>query len=164
MSSKCSSEPQLISSGKEDNESEQTKWQKIHDVILTQKYRDIILNGKWLNDNIINAAQCLMKHDQDLLPVGSLQNPSLGQTLEFDVISDESVQILPSGGNHWITISTVGTKHPTVKIFDSLYNELPWETKEQIAALLQTKESAITLEFANVQVKTIILLIFFNYC
>ena len=72
---------------------------------------------------------------------------------------DESVQILHSGGNHWITISTVGTKHPTVKIFDSLYNELPWETKEQIAALLQTKESAITLEFANVQVKTIILLI-----
>ena len=100
-----------------------------------------------------------MKHDQDLLPVGSLQNPLLGQTLAFDVISDESVQILHSGGNHWITISTVGTKHPTVKIFDSLYNELPWETKEQIAALLQTKESAITLEFANVQVKTIILLI-----
>ena len=96
-----------------------------------------------------------MKHDQDLLPVGSLQNPLLGQTLEFDVISDESVQILHSGGNHWITISTVGTKHPTVKVFDSLYNELPWETKEQIAALLQTKESAITLEFANVQVKTV---------
>ena len=107
---------------------------------------------EWLNDNIINAAQCLMK---DLLPVGLLQNPLLGQTLEFDVISDESVQILHSGGNHWITINTVGTKHPTVKVFDSLYNELPWETKEQIAVLLQTKESAITLEFANVQVKTV---------
>ena len=111
MSSKCSSEPQLISSGEEDNESEQTKWQKIHGVTLTQKDRDITLNGEWLNDNIINAAQCLMKHDQDLLPVGSLQNPLLGQTLEFDIISDESVQILHSGGNHWITISTVGTKH-----------------------------------------------------
>ena len=134
-------------------------WQKVHGVTLTQKDRDVILDGEWLNDNIINAAQLLMKHDQDLLPVGSLQNPLLGQTLAFDVISDESVQILHSGGNHWITISTVGTKHPTVKIFDSLYNELPWETKEQIAALLQTKETAITLEFATVQVKTIILLI-----
>ena len=30
------------------------------------KDRNIILNGEWLNDNIINAAQCLMKHDQDL--------------------------------------------------------------------------------------------------
>ena len=155
MSAKCSSEPQLISSGEEDNESEQTKWRTIHGITLTQKDRDIILNGEWLNDNIINAAQCLMKHDQDLLPVGSLQNPLLGQTLEFDVVSDASVQILQSGGNHWITISTVGTKHPTVKVFDSLYNELPWETKLQIAALLQTKESTITLEFANVQVKTV---------
>ena len=48
----------------------------------------------------------------------------------------------------------------TVKIFDSLYNELPWKTKEQIAALLQIKESAIALEFANFQVKIIILLLF----
>ena len=95
-------------------------WQKIHGVTLTQKDRDVILDREWLND-IINGAQLLMKHDQDLLPVASLQNPLLGQTLAFDVISDEIVQILHSGGNHWITISTVGTKHPTVKIFDSLY-------------------------------------------
>ena len=40
----------------------------------------------------------------------------LGQKLLFDVISDESVQILHSGGNH----CTVGTKHPTVKVYDSL--------------------------------------------
>ena len=100
-----------------------------------------------------------MKHDQDILPVGSLQNPLLGQTLAFDVISDENVQIFHSGGNHWITISTVGTKHPTVKILDSLYNELPWETKEQIAAVLQTKESAITLEFVDYNFTYC-----FNYC
>ena len=134
-------------------------WQKIHGVTLTQKDRDVILDGEWLNHNIINAAQLLMKHDQDLLPVGSLQNPLLGQTLAFDVISDENVQIFHSGGNHWITISTVGTKHPTVKILDSLYNELPWETKEQIAAVLQTKESAITLEFVDYNFTYC-----FNYC
>ena len=120
---------------------------------MSQKDKDIILDGQWLNDSIIHAAQLLMKHDPDLLPVGSLQNPLLGQTLEFDVASDECVQIIHSGGNHWITISTVGTKHSTVKIYDSLYNTLPYETKEQIAALLHTEESAITLEFANVQVK-----------
>ena len=66
-------------------------WHKIHGVTLTQKDRDVILDGEWLNDNIINAAQLLMKHDQDLLPVGSLQNPLLGQTLAFDVISDMRV-------------------------------------------------------------------------
>jgi len=35
----------------------------------------------------------------------------------------------------------VGTKHPKVKVYDSLHNKLPWGTKEQIAALLQTEES-----------------------
>ena len=101
---------------------------------------------------IVHAAQQLLKYDQDLLPVGSLQDPVLGQTLQFDVVSDGSVQILHSGGNHWITISTVDTKHPTVKVYDSLYNKLPWATKEQIAALLQTEECAISLEYVNVQV------------
>ena len=90
-----------------------------------------------------------MKHDQDLLPVGSLQNPLLGQTLEFNIASNECVQIIHSDGNHWITISTVGTLHPTVRIYVSLYNTLPWATKEQTATLLHTEESAITSEYAD---------------
>ena len=158
---KRTQKPTDCSSGEEDNGSEhscdqKSIWQKIHGITLSQKDRDIILDGHWLNDSIIHAAQLLMKHDQDLLPIGSLQNSLLGQTLEFDVASDECVQIIHSGGNHWITISTVGTKHPTVKIYDSLYNTLPWVTKEQIATLLHTEESAITLEYANVQVKSIL--------
>jgi len=147
-------EPQLISSGEEDmSEGKQVNtWQNIHNIALTHKDKDIVLDGGWLNDRIIHAAQLLMKHDQDLLPVGSLQDPLLGEMLDFDIAPDESVQILHSGGDHWITISTVGTKHPKVKVYDSLYNKLPWGTKEQIAALLQTEESAITLEYANCQV------------
>ena len=93
-----------------------------------------------------------MKKDPDLLPVGSLQNSLLGETLAFDIAGDESVQILHCGGNHWVTISTVGTEHPTVRVYDSLYCQLPFSTKEQIATLLHTKQSAITLEYANVQV------------
>jgi len=37
---------------------------------------------------IIHAAQLLMKHVQDLLPVGSLQDPLLGEML--DIAPDES--------------------------------------------------------------------------
>ena len=84
------------------------------------------------------------------VPVGSLQNPLIDQTLEFNVISGSWVSY--SGGNHWITISTVDAKHSTAKIFDSLCNELLWETKDQIANLLQTKESVITLVFTNIHV------------
>ena len=74
------------------------------------------------------------------------------------------VQILNSRGNHWIAISTIEAKpqsvstqeHDNVKrrvrVYDSLYRDMPFETKDQIAALLQCKDKSIILEYANVQV------------
>ena len=85
---------------------------------------DSITNGQWLNDVVIHAVQQLIKDDQDLLPVGDLQNPILGQRLAFDVETDEFVQILHSGGNHWITISTVGMDHAHVHVYDMHYQEM----------------------------------------
>ena len=60
------------------------------------------------------------------------------------------MQILHSK-SHWVTVSTIGTQHPTVRVYDSLYTSLPASTKVQISALLQTEEKSITLEWANVQ-------------
>ena len=96
----------------------------------------MLLSGRWLNDKLIHAAQQLMRADKVSLPVGLLQNPLLGQNLSFNVACDESVQILLSGGNHWVTVSPVGTHNPTVRVYDSLHNSLPDSTKEQIASLL----------------------------
>ncbi len=62
------------------------------------------------------------------------------------------LQILHSGGVHWLTISTVNTTYPNVKVYDSLYYSVPKSTKEQIAALVQTEEPAIILEYADVDV------------
>ena len=50
-----------------------------------------ITNGQWLSDVVINAAQQLMKEDKDLLPIGGLQDPILGQWLAFDVQTGEFV-------------------------------------------------------------------------
>ena len=50
-----------------------------------------------------------------------------------------------------MTISTVGQKHPCVKVYDTLYGSLPFETKDQVAALLHTKENSIKLVCARVQ-------------
>ena len=116
----------------------------------------LIRNGQWLNDAIINAAQQLMKDDKYLLPVEGLQNPILGQTLSFEVQTGEFVQILHSGGNHWITISTVGTEHAHVRVYDSLRGLLPDDTKKQIASLLFSQESEIILEYANNQVSILL--------
>ncbi len=151
-----SSEPIVIDCDERNDgrQVEDASWLRIHGISLPQYDRDTILNGGWLNDRIMHAGMLLMKHDSDLLPVGSLQDPILGETLTFKVAVEESVQILHSGGNHWITISRVGTRHATARIYDSLYGELPWGTKETIASLIHTKERAITLEYANVQVSS----------
>ena len=70
-----------------------------------------------------------------------LQDTLLGQTLNFKVMGDEFVQVLHSGGNHWVTVSTVGCPSSTVKVYDSLYSEIPSRTKEQICALLMSKQT-----------------------
>ena len=137
-----------------DSEEEEVQpfWVEVHGIKLTQADKEIVLNGEWLTDSIIHAAQLLIKNDHTLLPLGSLQDPILGKTLSFDVATEESVQILHSGGNHWVAISTVGTEHPQVHVYDSLYRVLPFTTCEQVAALLHTHKKEIELEFKNIQV------------
>ena len=62
------------------------------------------------------------------------------------------MQILHSGGRHWVTASTIGTQPGHVRMYDSLYSDLPFSTKEQIAAIVCSSGPKITLEYANVQV------------
>ena len=64
-----------------------------------------------------------------------LQSTLLSHTLAFDVMREEFVQVLHSGGSHWLTVSTIGGPPSTVKVYDSLYSELPTQTKEQNCAL-----------------------------
>ncbi len=101
----------------------------------------------WLTDNIINATQKLLQKQYPAMP--GLQETLLGKTLTFDVMEDEFVQVLHSGGCHWVAVSTVGCPPSTVVMYDSLYSSLPLQMKEQI--LLLTKEPRIDLNFANVQ-------------
>ena len=111
------------------------------------------MTGKWLNDVHIHAAHQLLKKDCDLR---GMQNTVRGQNLSFEPVEGDMVQILHSAGNHWLTVSTVGTEASNVvKVYDSLGTPLPLHTKKQIASLLKTKESWIRMEFANVQVSTV---------
>ena len=102
--------------GEEEKESaKESCWQKVGRTTLNEEDKSVLLSGRWLNDRLIHAAQQLMRADKDLLRVGSLQNPLLRQNLSFNVADDELVQILHSGGNHWVILSTVGTQCPTVR-------------------------------------------------
>ena len=59
--------------------------------------------------------------------------------------------VLPSGVNHWLVITTMGCPPGVVKIYDSMVHKLPFQTKEQICALLMTKEPQIEVLHIDVQ-------------
>ena len=95
----------------------------------TLLFRDMLRDNTWLNDTVIQAAQVLIQTRYPTMR--GLQDPILGQTLTFDVIREEFVQILHSGGNHWITISTISCPPATVMIYDSLYSNFPHTQKNK---------------------------------
>ena len=66
--------------------------------------------------------------------------------MSFDVEPGEFVQFC---SGHWIAISTVGTKHPNVEVFDSVYSMCPLQCKAQVATLLATEHSSFQLKYMN---------------
>ena len=76
---------------------------------LSQTDREILLSPTaWLNDNIICAAQMILK-EQSVLQNG-FQPSTRGQTYTFEIETDDFIQILHNGRGHWLTISTIGAK------------------------------------------------------
>ena len=101
----------------------------------------------------IHATQQLIQLQPDLQHIRGLQDPMFGQSLRFDIIHGEMVQILHSDGNHWITVSTISCTSPsTVQVYDSLGMALPLDTKKQITAILHSPGEEIKLGYANVQI------------
>lgn len=73
--------------------------------------------------------------------------------MNFDIQPGEFVQILHTGQGHWNTVSTIGTNHPVIQIFDSMFISLPPMGKAQIAALLATEEKMVVAKFMDVQMQ-----------
>jgi hypothetical protein len=63
-------------------------------------------------------------------------------------MKEEFIQVLYTGRNHWVTVSTLGygSDSSQVDIFDSLPPKVTDSLQNQIAALLCTKEQNITLQ------------------
>ena len=62
--------------------------------------------------------------------------------------------ILHTGQGHWMTVTTIGTKHPEVLVFDSLCACALTLAKAQIASLLATQHPVITLKFVDLQMQS----------
>ena len=79
---------------------------------MTLADKEILVNVKWLTDNLINAGQRMLKL-QFRDTIQGLQSVNLAQILAMDAQSGKFAQILNGCGNHWLTISTVGSQQRT---------------------------------------------------
>lgn len=125
---------------------------------LLQKDRnDLLSPTAWVTDSIVNAAQHLLRQHFPQLP--GLQDVLLGQTMAFNVMAGEFLQILHTSEDHWLTISTIGEQHSKIKdhVYDSMFNSIPTPAKTQIASLLCSTDDVIEIHLMEVQMQV------FNY-
>ena len=103
----------------------------VKEMNLFQRDKNILLSkNEWLSDDVINAAQHLLKEINPVL--SGFQNTACGLVLDFSCETREFVQIL-YGENHWSVISSIGVPHGTVQIFHSIHTRLSASIKMQIA-------------------------------
>ena len=89
----------------------------------------------WLNCDIIHMAQVLLHEAKP--SIEGLQRPTLGPARNFDVVSAEFIQILHTGNDHWVCISSIGCVTGYVNLYDSLFNDIiSEEVEDQTSDLL----------------------------
>ena len=119
---------------------------------LTSTDFDIISDpAGWLTCDIIQEAQVLLQAANPALQ--GLQRPTLGCVKNFDVVTSEFIQILHTGNDHWVCISSIGCVPGTVGLFDSLFSDtISQEVEEQTNDLLGG--NLVSLEFVPIQQQT----------
>ena len=98
-----------------------------------------------LSNDIINALQNMLSREYP--DTKGMQDPVLGQVLQFKVINESPfVQVLHTGGFHWVAVSTFGCNNEEVCIMDSLFHRrLSQQTKRQICSLMNCKKPKIVI-------------------
>ena len=112
---------------------------------LTLDDEQILINGDWLTDSLINAGQQLIQ--QTFPHIRGLQDVSLAHTLAFNVEQGEFIQVLHNGHDHWVMVSTIGCGPAEVDIFDSLPPTLTGSLERQIAAILASEQDSIRVRY-----------------
>ena len=118
-----------------------TKWLKCGNISLTQRDRSILMNGRKLTDNHIDAAQQLLQAQFN--QIKGLQSPLFQNTRRLQQQRDV-LQILHIDKWHWAVISTFGETNPDhVTYYDSMFSFLSPSTQSTIINLLQPKSSQL---------------------
>ena len=120
-------------------------------LILYEDSKDHILNKTtWLCDSEIHAGQILLKQKFPL--VDGLRDPVIVGALVTPAIS-EFVQIINTG-SHWVCLSTIATSPGTVKVYDSLYQNVSAVAIDHSCRMLLYTGSTVTFSNERVQKQT----------
>ena len=105
------------------------------------------INRKWLNDDLINASQkVLAKQFEHKFSGAGFQTTTNGLCGNYTVETGEFIQILHNGTDHWLAITTIGTKFLEALVYDSLCLTFSGnDIKAQISSLLCTQQCAIKI-------------------
>ena len=83
-------------------------WKNCGGVRLYSKHKKILTSrSSWLDDQLINAAQSLLKKQHPL--IGGLQPPALSSQLAMIPPDLEFVQVVNVSNHHWLALSMVGS-------------------------------------------------------
>lgn len=126
-------------------------WKTIGRVDLLNNDKAILKStDRWMNDNIINASQHLLK--EKFTTLSGFQDTIGIESKRVALAEGEFIQILHKDDSHWITVSNIATAETgAVSIYDSLndYN-VPFDMKKIIAGLIISKKPCILLRQEDV--------------
>ena len=72
--------------------------------------------------------------------IEGFQKPTLGLCKNFDVVGGEFVQLLHTGGNHWVCLCSIGCTKGHVNLYDSLFHDVICDDIEKQARVLLGNE------------------------
>ena len=102
----------------------------------------------WLNDNVIAAAQNVLK--RQTVMSGLQPPPCIGQTCSSMVQYGECFQFINNGHGHRLKIAV---NYGLINIYKQLLYKCKCICRDQVAAIVHTSESKITLNFFDVQIQ-----------
>ena len=102
-----------------------------------------LLQGMWLDDAVINAAQTLLKRHSTQLVAAS----------KADVLGGGAVQIMHTRTNHWVCLH-LEEDRSSVQLFDSLYSSIPMSTIDHVIELVHPLTEKITIKSMSMQSQT----------
>ena len=121
-------------------------------LVLRDIDKDQLLNGAWLMDRHINAANKLLQK-QHPHQNGLQDSIVLASELEWESNRTNFVQVINVCEQHWVCASNLRCPENVVEVYDSIpaYSTGSTTLKKQIAVIVRTKSSSFTLRFVEVQ-------------